>query len=224
MIKLVQVIQIGAIKVANLLSESVPRPSFIAISIVRTEGMLPCIRPALRAIVRKGKLMNHVCNVCIRMTSGYGGRKLLQRAERIVHSRMKGAGVGLLAAIIVRDPLGQAGAGVAKLEAVAVQLCEINGRRIGYVMKGRIKTVRRRHRNRHVGIDQDLGVCQRAGDPFHAVVGALVLVYLADVGHEHEDQRMAGGGGDDTITQDRIRLVVCIGLIGDDETGFFSAF
>mmetsp|Transcript_8218 Transcript_8218/g.14068 ORF Transcript_8218/g.14068 Transcript_8218/m.14068 type:complete len:295 (-) Transcript_8218:150-1034(-) len=129
-----------------------------------------------------------------------------------------------LALVVVLHPAFESGARVPKLEAVTVREgAQIDRARIRDVMELGIKIVHWGYSHGHVGMSDALRVGKRAGHPLNAVIGALVRVHGPNVEHQHFDDRVSRSASNQTVSDHRVRFVLRVGFVRNDESGVLSA-
>jgi hypothetical protein len=81
----------------------------------------------------------------------------------------------------------------------------------------RIEEFRGRNCHRHVSVNEGFCACQGSGDPFHGVVGSLMVVNCSNVPDEESQQRVALGCDDETVSEDAVGFVFCVGFIAHEK-------
>lgn len=69
-------------------------------------------------------------------------------------------------------------------------------------MESRVEEDLLRNVKRHAGMDEGLGPCKRARDPFNTMMGTLIVVHIRNVADQKAQQRVAFARQNDRIPKD----------------------
>mmetsp|Transcript_43130 Transcript_43130/g.101307 ORF Transcript_43130/g.101307 Transcript_43130/m.101307 type:complete len:391 (-) Transcript_43130:295-1467(-) len=195
------------------------------------EVIPPALSPTERVVVRVHAIVHQLVNNHWHTTLSATPRlelrlELATRQERPEWSQrplllgVEATLSRLLAPVVALHPAFKTRASVTKLEHQALrETGKVNGVGIRHIVEGRVKPLLWRNGHGHVSIHQALCVHQRACNHEHINVVALVVVGVLQVQDQHEHKWMVRCGGNHRVSQNRVRFVLGVRLIGNCKAG-----